>query len=694
MATRARRRVGMKPQNFFGELKRRNVYRVAVAYAVVGWLLIQIATQVFPFFEIPNWAVRLVVVAVALGFPIALILAWAFELTPQGIMRADEVPAEQAMGRGSGRKLDFFIIAVLVAAVALLVFDRWRKRDGPSAPDEKSIAVLPFQNLSRDPDNAFFADGVQDEILTDLARVADLKVISRTSVLQYKSDRPRNLREIGQQLAVAHVLEGSVQRAGNRVRVNAQLVDARTDRHLWAETYDRDLADVFAIQSEIAKNIARELRAKLSAGEKEAIERWPTKDMVALELYMRARALTLATGFSADASGALHQAVELLGQALARDPSFYEAQCELASAHIYLYYYGNDHTPARLALAEEAIQKALHLRPEGGEAHLARAENLYRAYRDYDGALVELEKARRVLPNDSRVFALRGYIKRRQNKHEEALTNLERALELDPRNLGIAQQISISYDLLRRYPEEIRAIDRALAIQPDNLETRAARADVFFNSQGDLGPLREILEPLRQTNPAGLKQLANFWISWAVAERNVAEAEAALAALPDVGFRNNEVFLTKPFLRGLIARMAHDDAAAQAAFTAARIEQEKTVQTQPDYGPPLVVLAMIDAGLGRKEEALGAARRAVELLPPEKDPVGGAHMLEYSAVTAAWVGEKALACEWLKRATELPGAPGYGQLKLFAYWDPLRGEACFEEIVASLAPKKPDAQGQ
>ena len=331
----------------------------------------------------------------------------------------------------------------------------------------------------------------------------------------------------------------------------------------------------------------------------------------------------------------------------------------------------------------------MRIRPAGGEAHLARAENLYRAYRDYEGALAELEKARRVLPNDSRVFALRGYIERRQNKHEQALANLERALELDPRNLGIAQQISISYDLMRRYPEEIRAIDRALAIKPDDLETRAARADVFFNWQGNLGPLREILEPLRRSNNAPvLRQLANIWIIWAVAERNVAEAEAALAALPDAGFRNNEVFLTKPFLRGLIARMAHDDAAAQAAFTAARLEQEKTVRAQPDHGPPLVVLAMIDAGLGRKEEALAGARRAVELLPPEKDPVGGAHMLEYSAVTAAWVGEKALACEWLKRTIKLPGGPGYGQMKLFAYWDPLRGEPCFEEIVASLAPRE------
>ena len=678
----------MEPGSFLAELKRRNVYKVAVAYAIVSWLLIQIATQVFPFFEVPGWVVRAVVVLLVLGFPIALVLAWAYELTPEGIERTEKVEPGKSIRRSTGRKLDFLIIGVLAVVIALLVLDRYRDRPvAASNAPERSIAVLPFENLSAQPENAHFAAGVQDEILSTLAKIAELKVISRTSTNLYKASGPRNLREIAAQLGVAYLLEGSVQRAQNRVRVNAQLVRARDDAHVWAQSYDRDLADIFAIQTEIANSIAGQLRARISPTERAAIDRPGTADVVAWELYMRARALTLATSFSSDPSAALLQAAELLSQALTRDPSFYEAQCELASAHIFLYYYGNDHTPARLAQAEEAIQKALRLRPEGGEAHLARAENLYRAHRDYDGALAELEQARRVLPNDPRVFALRGYIERRQNKHEQALANLERALELDPRNLGIAQQISISYDLLRRYPEEIRAIDRALSIQPDNLETRAARADVFFNWQGDLGPLREILEPLRQNNPAALKQLANFWIIWAVAERNVAEAEAALAALPDVGFRNNEVFLTKPFLRGLIARMAHDDAAARTAFAAARIEQEKTVQTQPDYGPPLVVLAMIDAGLGRKEEALSAARRAVELLSPEKDPIGGAHMLEYAAVTAAWVGEKTLACEQLKRAIKLPGSPGYGQLKLFAYWDPLRGEPSFEEILASLAPK-------
>src|SRR5438067_2585480 len=311
---------------------------------------------------------------------------------------------------------------------------------------QKSVAVLPFENLSSDKENAFFTDGVHDEILTDLAKVADLKVISRSSVMQYKSGVARNLREIGQQLGVVHLLEGSVQRAANRVRVNAQLIDARNDAHLWAQTYDRDLADVFAIQSEVAKAIADQLQAKLSPSEKSAIERPPTADVSAFDLYSRAKTLMLSTTFSAIASKRILEAVDLLNQALARDPSFFQAQCQLALAHDQLYFLvGSDHTPARLAAAEAALQAAFRLRPDAGEAHLARAEHLYRAYLDYDGALAELEIARRTLPNDSRIFELAGYIARRQGKHEEGLHSLESALELDPRNWFLLQQIALSY---------------------------------------------------------------------------------------------------------------------------------------------------------------------------------------------------------------------------------------------------------
>src|SRR5437773_1599977 len=598
----------MNSGNFFAELKRRNVYKVAVAYAIVAWLLIQVATQVFPFFEIPNWTVRLVVLLLILGFPIALFLAWAFEITPEGIKRAEDVSPDESITHHTGRKLVWLTVMLAVIAAGLLAFQLLRPKSATTAAasttsttasaalPEKSIAVLPFENLSRDPDNAFFTDGVQDEILTDIAKVADLKVISRTSVMQYKSGVQRNLREIAQQLGVAHLLDANVQ-----------------------------------------------------------------------PLYF--------------------QAVELLNQAIARDPSFFEAYCLLAYAHDNLYFLANDHTPARLALAETAIQSAFRLRPDAGEAHLARAENLYRGYLDYDGAIAELEIARKTLPNDSRVPELIGYIVRRQGKHEEAVKYLQRALELDPRNFFIIEQIALSYQNLRRYPEMAAILDRALAIKPGDVEIGATRALADLDWKADTRPLHQTIESTLATDPEAIKNVADTWFQCAIAERDPAAAERALVALGQNNLGNDAVYLSPEFATGLIARLTKDETKARAAFAAARTKQEKLVQEQPNYGPVLCVLGLIDAGLGRKEEALREGRRAVDLLSVTKDSINGAHMIEYYAMIAAWVGEKDLACEQLAKVVQMPGTISYGQLKLLPFWDPLRGDPRFDKIVASLAPK-------
>jgi len=592
------------------------------------------------------------------------------------------------------------IIALLAVSAAFWFFSRQTSTRSTTAAStgtapsvstaavpEKSIAVLPFENLSRDPDNAFFTDGVQDEILTDLAKVADLKVISRTSVMQYKSGVQRNLREIGQQLGVAHLVEGSVQRAGGKVRVNAQLIDARTDVHQWAQSFDRDLADVFAIQSEIAKAIADQLQAKLSPTEKTAIERAPTADVTAFDLYSRAKNILLTTSFNANVQPLYFQAAELLNQAVARDPSFFEAYCQLAYTQDNLYFLGNDHTPARLALAEAAIQAAFRLRPNAGEAHLARAENLYRGYLDFDGALAELEIAQRTLPNDSRVPELTGYITRRQGKQEEGLKYLTRALELDPRNFFILQQIALSYQNLHRFPEMAATLDRGLAIKPDDVETRTVRALVDLDWKADTRPLHQTIESILATNPQAIKNVADTWFNCALAERDPAAAQRALVAMGQNNLGIDAIYLNREFLTGLISRITKDEPKARSAFTAARAEQEKTVQEQPNYGPALCVLGLIDAGLGRKEEALREGRRAIELLPTTKDSINGAHMIEFYAIIAAWVGNKDLAFEQLAAAVRLPGTLSYGQLKLLAYWDPLRGDPRFEKIVNSLAPR-------
>lgn len=366
-------------------------------------------------------------------------------------------------------------IAAIIAGIA--IFSRYQLRSIVAAP-EKSIAVLPFENFSDDKQNAYFAEGVQDEILTDLAKIGDLKVISRTSVMQYKSGVSRNLREIGEQLGVAHVLEGSVQRTGGRVRVSAQLIDARTDTHLWAEHYDRPLDDVFAIQSEIAQAIADQLNAKLSPEEKASINQRPTADLVAFDLYVRAQALRADTSFNTRLKDNLLETTRLLEQAIARDSTFFLAYCRLAEAHDLTYFFGIDHTPQRLALANAAIQTALRLRPGSGEAHLALAEHLYRGYRDHEHALAELALARRTLPNDPQVFELIGFITRRQGRWEESTTALKRALELDPRNVFFLQQLSFSYELQRRYRDLAAVLDRALNLVPsDPCHTGGASID-------------------------------------------------------------------------------------------------------------------------------------------------------------------------------------------------------------------------
>jgi TolB-like protein/class 3 adenylate cyclase len=557
-----------------------------------------------------------------------------------------------------------------------------------AAVPEKSIAVLPFENLSRDPDNAFFTDGVQDEILTNLSRIADLKVISRTSVMQYKTGAQRNLREIGQQLGVARLLEGSVQKVANRVRVNAQLVDARNDAHLWAQTYDRDLADVFAIQSEIAKAIADQLQAKLSPAEKNAIEQRPTSDVGAFELYSRAKDLILNVGFSAIVAQNVRTGIDLLNQALARDPSFFAAYCQLANAHDQLYFLGVDHTPERRALAEAAVEAAFRLRSDAGEAHLARAVHLYRGYRDYDGALAELDVVRGTMPNAPGIFELTGYIARRRGAHEEGLRNLQRAVELDPRNSFTLQQLALSYRILRRHTDEIATDDRILSIKPADPETEANRALALLDWKADTRPLHQTIDDIRTKNPDAVKSVADVWFLCALAERDAVAAEQALAALGDVTFSEGaSVQFSAAFCRGLVARMMKDESKARSAFAALRADQEKIVQAQPDYGPAVSILALIDAGLGRKEEALREARRSVELVPVEKDSITGAFMIQYSAIAAAWVGEKDLAVQNLAKAAQLPGLLSYGRLKLLAWWDPLRGDPRFEKIVASLAPK-------
>lgn len=610
----------------------------------------------------------------------------------------------------SGRMGKRVLTAVLMAVAFAMGFGIWSlsrqlapelisELESPEAAaiaviPEKGIAVLPFENLGEDQRNAFLADGLQDDIRTALAKVADLKVINRTSVNTYPAGTPRNLRKLAQTLGVAYALEGNVRQTGEKVSVAATLTDARTGVPAWKKNYDGDLPDVFAIQHDIVQQITSQLKATVSPKEKVAIDEHPTKDLVAYGLYVRAKALIATISLNTQINEKLREAVELADQAIARDPDFFLAYCQLASAHNYLYFFGFDHTPARLALADGALKTLIRLRPEAGETHLARADFYYRCHLDYEKARAELAIAQHALPNNSEIFELTGYIDRRQGLWNESARSLQRALALDPRNFFMLQQIALSYQEFRQFRAMAAALDRALALAPRDLDTQITRASVDLEWRANTRPLHENIRTILTENPAAAPDLAAQWFELALCERDSAAVTEALAAIPASGTAADLNF-PRSWCEGLAARAKGDAATAQAAFLAARVELERTVSEQPDYAPALCVLGLIDAALGRKDEAIRGGRRAVELLPVTKDSIDGAEVAKHLAVIYALVGEKDLALQQIEATLQIPSTLNYGNLKLHPYWDALRGDSRFEKIVAGLAPEKnekPSAQ--
>jgi TolB-like protein len=618
------------------------------------------------------------------GVRVAIVNLYVDEVgNPQLPKKFQALKKHSARVRWTAITAALLVLAVIVAGGAM--FSRYRVRSTLAAA-EKSIAVLPFENLSADPENAFFTDGVQDEILNDLAKIADLKVISRTSVMQYKSGVKRNLREIANELGVANVVEGSVQRAANRVRVSAQLIDARTDTHLWVEGYDRPLDDVFAIQTEIAKAIAAQLQAKLSPAEKAAIEKPPTTNLLAYDRYLRGEKLWAlpTTRIPQD----MREVIRLLDQAVAHDPTFLLAYCELARAHAYVHFLGVDHTPGRVAFAEEARDAALRLGPDRAEPHLAAAWVAYHCYRDYEKALTEVAIARRGLPNDASVFDITAAVARRQGRWEECTRDWERAVELDPRDVWLLTAVAQTYQHQRRFSEAAAAWDRVLAVAPGDPSTRVWRALVDLDLRADTRPAYEAIQNIVGKDPSAVEAIAEQWIYLALCRRDAAEMTSALASFSPEGIIPWNVRMPRSFFAGLVARARNDAIGAETAFTAARGEMEKVVLEQPGNAQALCVLGMTQAALGRKEDALREGRRAVELLRVGKDALAGAAVLTTLAITYAWAGEKDLAIKELEKVVRIPSPVSYGQLRLHPFWDPLRGDPRFEKIVASLAPKE------
>jgi serine/threonine-protein kinase len=613
-------------------------------------------TQIFPFFGAPNWIIRLIILLLILGFPVALIFSWAFDLTPEGIKRTDDLP------------------------------------DRPGIPDavEKSIAVLPFENLSDDEQNTYFADGIQDDILSNLAKVADLKVISRTSVRQYRGS-DRNLRDIGLVLGVAHILEGTVRRAGNRVRVNAQLIDARTDTHVWADTFDREITDLFALQSELAERIAAELRANLSPQEKARMQEHPTADLDAYDLYLRARDLFRWSG-AGDPRENGEKALRLLEEALARDPRFALAHSLAARFHSELYWFGYDRTDRRLARAKEEAEIALRIRPDLGDARLALAYHYYYGGRQYDLARRELALALRVTPNDAEVWDGRGAVDRRQGRWDDAVANFEKARQLDPRNASVIWNLAETYACLRRYDEAVQAFADGLEMNPQGHLFSLAKASVDLKRDGDSGALAAALARVpRDFDPGGA--VTTVALRLHLMRRDYAEADRLIELvkydpLNDAGIGGTAATLDgyafpKAWYRGLIRKGQGDLGAAQRAFNETRRTIEAGVQ-ECGCGQDAKthsMLGLVDAALGRGEEAVQEGQRAVALLSISQDAYDGPVLATNLAAILAQVGETDRAIEQLAALHGLPNGPTPGTLRVEPEWDSLRSDARFQKLV-------------
>ena len=678
----------MNRGNIFAELKRRNVYKVAVAYIVAGWALAQGIAQVLPVFEIPNSAIRLIVFLIIIGFPFALIFAWAFEITPEGVKRTAEADAMPRSTRPLNRTWIYVVVVGAAISVALFFLGRYTAGNRAMSPnDRKSIAVLLFASLSENKNDAYFAEGVQDQILTNLAKVSELKVISHTSVRQYKTGAERNMREIGRQLGVAYIMEGSVRRARDRLRINAELIDARTDAHVWAETYDRTAADLFAIQSELAQSIVTQLKARLSPRQKAEIEERPTQDLDAFELYVQAKAIVDSYINATDVRAALLQALKSLDEAIQRDPNFASAYCYAARANSLLFFFDLDPNPDRISLAEAALNNALRLRPDSAEAHFARGDYYFRCLRDYDRAQEELAIARPGLPNSTPFFILSGYINRRHNHFGEAERDFSTAFALDPRNPNAYNLLADTYVLERRFPEAVHVYDNVLAAGEQTPIVGFRRASSILWGSGDTGPFRDILTKFPDMEFAGGQTPARVWM--AMLDGNYAEAERVLIASPRQDFQDIDFsfYFPKSWYRAMVARAKGDSAGAMAAFRECREILAQRLIVKPEHARTIAVLAQVDAGLGQKDLAIREAQHAIDLMPISKDIYDGALVLEGLAQVYTWSGDRDRALELLQKLLTMPGYTNYGRLKLHPLWSPLRGDPRFEKIVTSFAPK-------
>src|SRR6266496_8597 len=663
---------------FFEEVKRRKVYQVAVAYVIAGGGIIQLASAAFPAWELPNWALRLVIVLLLIGFPIALILAWAFDVTPEGIRSTPSAAAPKTRRR---RNIIMLVATgVMVSAIAGFFL---LPRISSARKIDKSIAVLPFENLSDDKENAYFADGIQDDVLTNLSKIGDVKVISRTSVMSYRG-KTSNVREIGKALGVATILEGSVRRIGNRVRVNVQLINTENDEHIWAEDYDRDLTDVFAIQTDLAQKIANSLQAKLSPNEKERLDRRPTQNPDAYLLFLQAHDYATRMDLFHKTSS---RAVPLFEQAIKLDPNFALAFAGLSMAESWIYH-SSDPVPARREKARLHADEALRLQPDLPEGHLALGFSYYYGDRDYERALTEFEIAKRGLPNNAQAYMAIGAIQRRQGKWAESTANLENAASLDPKNESILMNLAYSYMALRNFEAADKTVDRAMAVAPNSFETVAFKGYLEAVWKGDLTAVEQQFPSIPAgTDPNGLLTWAQTWLL--MLQRKLPEALAVVQKFSgETLITNTTAPVPKAFLEGTIHLLQGDKASAQMEFERASVVSEQLLRDAPEDPARHAQNGLILAALGQKQEAIAEGKRAVELLPESQDAFDGPQYTASLAQIYAWTGESDEAFGLLDHLLKIPNGLAISMLKFDPVWDPLRKDPRFQVLIDNYAANR------
>jgi TolB-like protein/Flp pilus assembly protein TadD len=687
--------------SFFAELKRRNVYKVAIAYVVGGWALSQGIAQVFPVFDVPNWAIRIVVLLIVLGFPVAVVFAWLFEITPEGIKRTEV--ADAAKERSRGKTWIYVIVIGAIISLGLFFLGRYTARNTASAArieaattsiPQKSIAVLPFENLSDDKGTAYFADGIQDEILTKLSSIADLKVISRTSTAKYKS-KPEDLKTVSQQLGVATVLEGSVQKAGEKVRVNVQLIDARADTHLWAKTYDRDVKDVFAVESEVAQEIADSLQAKLSPAEANALAAAPTKDTAAYDLFLKGEFENRLANNSLKVES-FDQAAAWYRQAIARDPNFALAYARLVECRLVRHWFVEPFTEAELAEVHQLAEHALALAPDLAETHVALGAYFYYGYRQYDQALAEFERAVQLQPNNAQAIEYSGYVHRRLGQWQRCLEELNKGLEQDPRNADVAGNLGQTYGLLRMWNEAERASRHAINLDPHDLIGMRALLLAILNGKGDLKEAQSVLATFPPDNKIIIISIAGD-VGSVTGERAYTfvaahNFDAALKVWETTGTAPGDD-RRQAAARSAIRVIAGDFANARADAEKAVTLLEERLRQRPNELVSLRELSWSYLALKRNSDAFDVARQLVQLLPPEKDALLGAANLAGLAEVEAHTGATAEAVTLLRRLLSMPAGESVSiaRLKFDPVWDPIRNDSGFQQLLVGkelIGPNK------